>query len=254
MVERPGHNVLVAERLLTSEILSTMPMPRVRVGLLHHVLDSEVVVYDSERDTVHLLDPTSACVFEMLEAGKTRAEIKTGLSRKFDDLATDELLALSIEVLQEAGLLEPEAERTQYLPIPEVNRREMLRKVAAAGVAGLLVPAISSLTASRAYAQASCTSLGNTGCTSTARACCANSGPCVGNRCCHNLGGSCGSNNGCCPGQGTCVSGVCTAALLGPGAPCSASNQCASGCCARDNRNGNKNKCSTNPPDNCYSP
>ena len=220
-----------------------MLMPRVRAGLLRHDLDGQVVVYDSQCDRVHLLDLTTACVLELLESRTSGMGIEGELARRFDVQATDELLALSIQALGDANLLEQSSQDLKREPLSEPSRRELLRKVAAAGVIGFLVPAITTLVPSMAYAQASCTALGGSGCPT--RPCCANSGTCTGGHCCHNLGGSCaaGSAFDCCPGQGTCVSGKCTA-LGGSGDPCTVSTQCATGfCCASNNALGHKNTC-----------
>ena len=222
-----------------------MPMPRVRPGLLRHDLDGQVVVYDSQCDRVHLLDLTTACVLELLEARTSVMGIERELALRFDVQATDELLALSIQALGDANLLEQSSQDLERESLSEPSRREMLRKVAAAGVIGFLVPAITTLVPSMAYAAASCTATGGSGC--TVRPCCANSGTCSGaGICCNNLGGACAGNSGCCTGQGTCVSGKCTAELITNSQTCVTSAQCASGCCQQDNSNGQKDTCVPN--------
>jgi hypothetical protein len=45
-------------------------VPRIRAGLLHERLDNEVLVYDAASDSVHLLDPTTGFLYELLEQGQ----------------------------------------------------------------------------------------------------------------------------------------------------------------------------------------
>ena len=49
-------------------------LPRIRAGLLRHELDGQVLVYDPRHDRVHLLDPTTGCVLELLQEGGWTAE------------------------------------------------------------------------------------------------------------------------------------------------------------------------------------
>ena len=130
-------------------------LPRVRPGLLRHRLDGQVLIYDAREDRVHLLDPTTGHVFELLEqGGRTREGIVAELGTLTETMESDSLLQLSLDELRKADLLEDAA--TQMPALSEINRRDLLRKVGLAGAAALLVPAIATLTATPAYAQVSC--------------------------------------------------------------------------------------------------
>ena len=177
-------------------------LPRVRTGLLRHSLDEQVLVYDSRDDQVHLLDPTTACVMELLEEGGwTEPKIIPEVARRLKITPNADIVTLAIDQLGEAGLLD----KTWAAPVPlgNVGRRDLVRKLALTGAAALLVPAVATLTATRGYAQAS--RLGATG------------APCT-------TGGNCVSGN-CC--GGTCQAGAC----LPNGTSCNPSFPCE--CCSQ---------------------
>jgi hypothetical protein len=132
-----------------------MNLPRVRPGLLRHELDGQVLIYDAREDRVHLLDTTTGHVFELLqEEGKTRESIVSELASRMNSIETDSLLQLSLDELRKAELLDEAA--TAMPALSDISRRDLLRKVGLAGAAAVLIPAIATLTATSAYAQASC--------------------------------------------------------------------------------------------------
>ena len=126
-------------------------LPRVRPGLLRHRLDEQVLVYDPRDDKVHLLDPTTACVLDLLEEGGWTAERVAGeVARRLDVDPSEELLTLSLDELRKADLLDRST--GSIAPVTDFRRREMLRKLGLAGAAALLIPAITTLTATPAMA------------------------------------------------------------------------------------------------------
>ena len=146
-------------------------LPRVRAGLLSHQLDGQLLIYDACDDRVHLLDTTTGHVFELLEeGGRGHDGIVAELAIRMNAMESESLLQLSLEELRKADLLEEVS--GPIAPLSEINRREALRKVGVAGAGVLLIPAIATLTASRAYAQTSCLTLGEA-CQADGPACCA---------------------------------------------------------------------------------
>jgi hypothetical protein len=130
-------------------------LPSIRPGLLRHRLDNQLLAYDPHEDRVHLLDPTTGCVLELLEEGGWTPEtLLAELSARTGVSADADLLALSLEELRKADLLN----ETPAIPAPmtEVSRRQALRRVGAAGIAALLIPAIVTLTPTPAYAVTAC--------------------------------------------------------------------------------------------------
>lgn len=136
-------------------------LPRIRPGLLRHELDGQVLIYDAREDRVHLLDTTTGHVFELLqEAGKTHDSIVSELGSRMNSIESESLLQLSLDELRKADLLDDAA--TAVPALSDISRRDLLRKVSLAGAAAVLIPAIATLTATSAYAQASCLASGAT--------------------------------------------------------------------------------------------
>jgi len=179
-------------------------LPHVRPGLLRHSLDRQVLVYDPRDDRVHLLDPTTACVFELLEEGGWSAErIPSELARRLNVASDESFLPLALDELRKADLLDSGSPQPV---LAEVNRRDLVRKLAAAGAATFLVPAIATLTATRGYAQTTPTGAQGQTCSQCS----------AGTQC---LSGTCGAQ------------GACNNALKPNGAPCGDKGECCSDKC-----------------------
>ena len=151
-------------------------IPRVRPGLLRHSMDEQILVYDPREDTVHLLNPTTACVLDLLqEGGWSEERMRDEVARRMKIEPSAELLSLAFDELRKADLLD--TSDAPIAPVSDLARREMLRKIGLAGAAALLIPVITTLTASPA--SAACTGLLTSGqvCT-TGTQCC--SGICGG--------------------------------------------------------------------------
>jgi hypothetical protein len=233
-------------------------LPRVRTGLLKHPLDKQVMVYDTRWDQVHLLDPTTACVLELLEEGGWTAEgITAELAARLDIAPNPALLPLAIEQLRQAPLLDEENPASGAFV--DVNRRELLRNAAMAGVAALLIPTVATLTATRGYAQGTAPNhgVGNT---------CTGNSECISGNCCNGIcintgatcnaagsvpnGGACNFTSDCQTAGATCTAGVCQGPAL---SACATSAGCQSGlkCCGSKcvnttcNNTTNNNSCST---------
>jgi len=175
--------------------------------LLRHALDNQVLVYDSRDGLVHLLDPATACVMQLLEEGVTTAdEIISQIAIRLDVPSNAEFLPLALDELRKAGLLDLSA-ATAPAPLVEVNRRDMIRRLALTGAAAMLVPAVATLTATPGYAQAS--AVGTLGrCESCVRNSDCSSNNCV-NGACDGGNGSSVPNGGACSGNGNCCSNNC---------------------------------------------
>ena len=126
-------------------------LPRLRRGLLRHRLGDEVLVYDTALEDVHLLDGTTARVAELLDQGRNEIDIVAELEGQPGSGAGDPLLALALDELSKADLIEHSQPAP---PITDVTRRQLLQKLATVG-AGLVIPLVLSLTPGSAGAQAS---------------------------------------------------------------------------------------------------
>jgi len=151
--------------------------PSLRLDLLSHRLDGQLMVYDKTENNIHLLDGTTATVFELLQQGAGSAAIESKLDAQQTIAPGAELLALALDELAQARLLEGEARKST---VAMESRRQMLQKLVGVGAA-LLIPAIVTVAPSTAYAQTSCR-VGGAACTLDGQCC---SGNCLGNGSCH---------------------------------------------------------------------
>lgn len=147
-------------------------LPSLRTGLRHQKLDDELLVYDPRDERIHLLNAPTAAVFEMVEQRVTRDAIVTRLEEIHGSRRGSPLLALALDELAKARLIE--SDDGPVKGIPEVSRRQMIQRL---GVGALvLIPAISSLVPSAAYAISGCgisCPNGNAGlCTTPGCTCC----------------------------------------------------------------------------------
>jgi len=148
------------------------PLPAIRSGLLCNSFDDQVLVYNPQSNTIHLLDATSARVMELLRNRRlTAEEVTTELSRQTGAASNAALLELALEELRKAGLLD---EQSVSSPRSVVSRRELLRKATFAGAAAALIPTIVTLSATRAYGQGSC---------KAKKECCTVDADCCSNKC-----------------------------------------------------------------------
>ena len=169
--------------------MSINSLPSLRPGLLTHRLDDQLVVYDVADNQIHLLDGTTATVYESLQQGVAHSAIESKLDAQQTVAPGAELLALALDELAKARLLEGESREST--PVME-SRRQMLQKLAGVGAA-LLIPAIVTLAPGNAYGQG--TGLAN-------GSACTLSSQCASGCCATNSAGTC-SNNHCSPN--TCL-------------------------------------------------
>lgn len=131
-----------------------MALPIVRKGLHLNRLDNELLVYDAQEEVVHLLNETTACVLGLLSDGTvTRNQIEAQIAQRTGAAPSESVFLLAVDELRKANLLEDSADNAE--PLSDLTRRAMLRKMAMTGAAALLIPAITTLSPRRAYAQAS---------------------------------------------------------------------------------------------------
>jgi hypothetical protein len=124
-----------------------------RSGLLTRELPDELLVYDRERHRAHCLNRTAAFVFRHADGTRTPREIAQLLDASRPAEA-EEVVALTIHQLREAGLIE--ADGTSSTPLAGgLSRREAARRVGIA--AAILLPAVATVLApTPAEAAATC--------------------------------------------------------------------------------------------------
>jgi hypothetical protein len=169
-------------------------LPSLRPGLLRHRLENELLVYDSREEQIHLLNPAAFAVVEMMDEGLDADTIATRLAKQNGSASGSEMLALALDELAKAKLIETKSE-VGSASMLDGTRRQMIQKAAAVGAA-LLLPAIITL-APRAAAAATNIATGSpTPCAHNFECqslCCASngSGTCTQSRCSPNTCGNC---------------------------------------------------------------
>ena len=120
------------------------PAPRARQdGLLVKVIDDEMVVYDEHRYKAHCLNPTAALVWEHCDGETTIAELAPMLANELSATEREEVVWLALDGLASAHLLQEPVVRPESETRP--TRRELMRRLARAGGALALLPAVESI-------------------------------------------------------------------------------------------------------------
>jgi hypothetical protein len=101
-------------------------------GLLIEQVDDELLIFDSERDQAHVLNPAAAKIWQLCDGNRDLAELEeaSGLS--------DDVVRLALSQLEEHRLLAGPA-------APGLSRRTVLRGGVVAGAVGLGLPTIRSI-------------------------------------------------------------------------------------------------------------
>lgn len=175
----------------THTLLQMTNLPTLRTGLRRHVLDDQLLVYDTKTDQIHLLNSTTAKVLDLIEEGFGSDDVIKKLDEINGATGGADLLSLALGELRSAGLLD--TEKVEVPKIHETTRRQMVQRIAAAGAA-ILVPAIITLAPQSAAAQGSSLPNGSA---------CTLSSQCASGCCATNSSGSC-TNHTCSPN--TCAS------------------------------------------------
>ena len=170
-------------------------VPKLKSGLILQSLDGQTLVFDPSTDGVHLLDPTTGVVFDLLQRGFTREAVATELENRLGLTAGEEFYDLAVQQLDQARLLTDEPASRSW---ESVDRREVIRRVAAVSLSTLLVPAIITVTASPAHATSGGTGVKCAACTNSSQCSGISTTACGANGACFDPG----KPNGASCGQG----------------------------------------------------
>lgn len=170
-------------------------------------LPDELLLYNLETNKVFTLNHTSGLVWQNCDGNKTVTDIAKNLEKNLSQFVPDEVIWLTLEILQKEDLIKREEESS--IKEIKVNRRNILKKIGATTLVAL--PLISTLIAPKAVNAQSGIIL------QQCSACLTKTHDAVlcTNTCADVVVGDCHSNSGC--GQGifltltTC--GECFAAL-----------------------------------------
>lgn len=129
--------------------MKTQFMPEARREyLIVQKVDDEILLYDTANDQAHILNPTSARVWNLANGQRTVSNIALLVARELHTQPQPELIWLALEQLSKAGLLQQRALPTMLTT--KMTRREFLQKASLAAMAIPMVKTISAPTPQRA--------------------------------------------------------------------------------------------------------
>ena len=114
-----------------------------RQGLLVQSVGEELIVHDQERHKAHHLNPTATLVWSHCDGQHTVADLARILKRKLDAPPDEELVRLTLAMLEKAHLLQQAKS-----PAPWTNafsRRQLILKLGKSGMLAFLLPVVSSV-------------------------------------------------------------------------------------------------------------
>jgi hypothetical protein len=156
--------------------LGFLPKAR-REGIITKEVDGELLIYDLDRDKAHCLNPTAALVWQLCDGRKGVTDLARSVSGSLGTPVDEIVIELALTQLTRDHLLAEAYE----LPVPaeDLSRRALVRRL---GVAAVLLPLITTITAPTALAGISdCIPLGQA-CTEGGVPCC-DAGTCTENVC-----------------------------------------------------------------------
>jgi hypothetical protein len=119
--------------------------PRARQhGLLVDRVGEETIIFDAERQEAHSLNPMASIVWKHSDGTRTLSDIAEIVSRELGVEANESIVRYALDKLASAHLLDSEnAEQGERLR----NRRDIVKRAAAAGIAAVAVPAVLTMVA-----------------------------------------------------------------------------------------------------------
>jgi hypothetical protein len=116
-----------------------------RTRLLVHEVGDELVVYDRERHRAHRLNRAAGTVWRRCDGRTSVRELAVALATELAVPVNEDVVRLALAQLERARLLrDPVGEP---VPGPAISRRQVVRRLGAAGGLALLLPAVTSITA-----------------------------------------------------------------------------------------------------------
>lgn len=123
-------------------------------GLLTEQLDDELLVYDEHRQLACALNATAAFVWRSSNGERTVEELAALLREEIGELADEDLVVVTLDRLEEQGLIESGYSRRDPDAV-RLSRRRFIRRAGVVGAATLALPVVQSIAAPAAAAAAS---------------------------------------------------------------------------------------------------
>jgi hypothetical protein len=141
-------------RPVNKDSINQLPKAR-KAKLIVKELESETLVYDLDADKAHCLNQTAGRIWRHCDGQTSVTEIAQSLAEQTKTKADDAIVWLALDQLEKFNLLEEMPAKPAHLA--GMNRRQWVRNV---GFAAVALPAIISIAAPTAQAQASCVNPG----------------------------------------------------------------------------------------------
>lgn len=129
---------------------TTAPLAR-KDGLLVEELAQELLVYDTKRHKAHCLNPTAAFIWKHCDGRTSVQEMARLLAKTLEASVDEEVVWCALNQLERDHLL------TESLAWPadveRISRRALVRRI---GMAAILLPLVTTISAPTAEASASC--------------------------------------------------------------------------------------------------
>jgi outer membrane biosynthesis protein TonB len=121
--------------------MATSGVPVKAEDLVVERTGNEMLVYNPADETAHALNAAAAAVFDACDAERSIDDITSLLVETLDTPVDDEIVALAIKDLTDAGLVTVEG------PVAGVSRRSLIVKLGAGAAAAAALPVVESITA-----------------------------------------------------------------------------------------------------------
>lgn len=118
--------------------------PKVRrEDVLAQELGAELLLYDAKRDQAHSLNEVTALIWRHCDGHTSVTELVRVVGRETELPASEEIVWLALDQLEQAGLLEEPLQRPT--PVQAVSRRQLGLKFGLTAAVTLLLPIITTL-------------------------------------------------------------------------------------------------------------
>lgn len=131
------------------------PKPLARTSnMLTEELDDELLVYDESQQTASRLNRTAALVWRGADGQRTVTDLVELLHGELGELADEDLVMVTLDRLEEQGLIESGYVRRDP-DVARMSRRRFIRRVGVVGSAALALPVVQGIVAPTPAAAAS---------------------------------------------------------------------------------------------------
>jgi DNA-binding transcriptional ArsR family regulator len=122
--------------------MSAKSKPRARQsGFLTEKFEDELLLYDKSRHLACRLNQTAAVVWQNSNGKRTVADLVAVLRNEIGDLADEDLVMVTLDRLEEQGLIESGYSRRDADSV-RLSRRRFIRRAGAVGAAALALPVV----------------------------------------------------------------------------------------------------------------